>query len=395
MTIEPSPARLSLTSPERLTSLIQTRLLDSAPEPVFDRLTRLASRLLDAPVSLVSLVDDHRQFFKSQCGLPSPWSEDRQTPLSHSFCQYVVTDAAPLVIRDARQDPRLKHNLAIQDLDVVAYLGIPILTTEGHVIGSFCAIDNEPRHWADDDIDTMRDLARFVESEIALRKVADDRKAALASNELLIGELNHRVKNLFAMISGMINLTARNSETPKDMATVLRGRVLALSRAHSLVRPKSSDDPDDDARGGLSSLVDAIFAPHQLAGEIIIDGEDHPLSVEAAVPLSLVLHELSTNMVKYGSLSRIGGKLDVNWRVKTEVEEPRLVLTWDEHHPELSLVERDPAAKGFGDRLVQSSVKSQLGGTIHYDWRKTGLKVVLDVPQSRLLPKSSQRDAPR
>src|SRR5687767_12153776 len=89
----------------RLEALRQTGLLDSSPEPSFDRLTRLSSKFLNAPVALVSLVDAHRQFFKSSLGLPEPWASRRETPLSHSFCQHVVTSREPLVIEDARVHP--------------------------------------------------------------------------------------------------------------------------------------------------------------------------------------------------------------------------------------------------------------------------------------------------
>jgi PAS domain S-box-containing protein len=144
--------------------------MDSPAEQSFDRLARLASRFLDAPVVLVSLVDESRQFFKSTVGLPEPWASTRQTPLSHSFCQYVVKFGHPLIITDARTDPMLRANLAIPDLGVVAYLGIPIGTSDGHVLGSFCAIDCQPRVWTSEEVETMNELAASVASEIDLRR---------------------------------------------------------------------------------------------------------------------------------------------------------------------------------------------------------------------------------
>ena len=105
----------------------------------------MVTRLLGVPVALVSLVDDTRQFFKSQQGLPSPVaSEARQTPLTHSFCQHVVIDRAPLVVTDAESDPRVCDNLAVPELGVKAYLGVPLTLPSGHVIGSLCAIDIDP-----------------------------------------------------------------------------------------------------------------------------------------------------------------------------------------------------------------------------------------------------------
>ena len=122
-------------SPERLRALRATGLLDTAPEEPFDKLTQLVCRLLRVPVSLVSLVGADRQFFKSQQGLPEPWAKARETPLSHSFCQHVVLRQEPFVIDDARSDPLVCENLAIPDLGVAAYLGVPLTTPEGHVLG--------------------------------------------------------------------------------------------------------------------------------------------------------------------------------------------------------------------------------------------------------------------
>jgi PAS domain S-box-containing protein len=148
------------------------RLLDSAPEEAFDRVTRLAARVLQVPVVLVSLVDRDRQFFKSQVGLPEPWASACQTPLSHSFCQHVVVRHSPLVIPDARLDPLVRENQAVTDLGVVAYAGVPLATREGHVLGALCAIDGEPRAWTDEDVVVLRDLAALVVTEIELRRSA-------------------------------------------------------------------------------------------------------------------------------------------------------------------------------------------------------------------------------
>ncbi|NIP78146.1 MAG: GAF domain-containing protein [Gemmatimonadetes bacterium] len=130
--------------PDRLAALRRTLLLDSPQEPSFDRLTELASLILDAPVALVSLVDADRQFFKSCIGLPEPWAGERETPLSHSFCKHVVATGDPLIIDDARDHPLVRDNPAIEALNVIAYAGIP-LTLDGQPLGSFCVIDGEPR----------------------------------------------------------------------------------------------------------------------------------------------------------------------------------------------------------------------------------------------------------
>ncbi len=160
-------------NPERLDSLRALELLDTPAEEAFDRLAKLAARLLHAPIALVSLVDVDRQFFKSCLGLPQPWASWRETPLSHSFCQHVVASSEPLLINDARLHPKFFANLAVRDLGVVAYLGIPLTLANGHTIGSFCVADTIPRSWTAEDIRTVCDFATTVMSEIELRTFRD------------------------------------------------------------------------------------------------------------------------------------------------------------------------------------------------------------------------------
>lgn len=181
--LDPLFAKLDpLTDVERLAALTESGLLDSEAEESFDRLTRLAGRLLDAPVALVSLVTDSRQFFKSAVGLAPPLDTQRETPLSHSFCKHVVQTDRPLIVDDARQHPLVSANPAIAENGVVAYCGIPLVVSSGHVLGSFCVIDNEARHWTPEEIQTVTDLAAAAMTEIELR--ARTREAEQRSAEL-------------------------------------------------------------------------------------------------------------------------------------------------------------------------------------------------------------------
>lgn len=157
-----------LEAPERLQDLRDSGLLDTPPEKAFDALTRLAASLCGAPTALVSLVDKDRQFFKSQVGLAEPWAGERQTRLSHSFCQWVVAGKESLVVDDATQHPVLKSNLAVRDLGVVAYAGMPIHGRSGQAIGSFCAIDSKRRAWSDEELATLQDLARIAHAYVVL-----------------------------------------------------------------------------------------------------------------------------------------------------------------------------------------------------------------------------------
>jgi CheY-like chemotaxis protein len=160
--------RDAIASPQRLQDVHDCGLLDSPPEPRFDLLTRLAASLCDAPAALVTVVDEDRQFFKSQTGLAQPWAGERQTRLSHSFCQWVVAGKECVVVQDAHQVPALSANLAVRDMGVIAYAGIPIQGRRGHAIGSFCAIDLKPREWSADEVATLEDLARIAQGYAVL-----------------------------------------------------------------------------------------------------------------------------------------------------------------------------------------------------------------------------------
>lgn len=170
----------------RLDTLRRLALLDSKIEVSFDRLTRLASEIIAAPVCLVSLVDHERQFFKSAHGLGGEAGEKRETPLTHSFCQHVVTSGEPLIVSDAPNHPQVCENLAIRDLGVIAYLGMPIRAPNGCVLGSFCVIDTKPRDWTDIEIDRTREFASLVETEISLRSTLIEHRAGIARQQALL-----------------------------------------------------------------------------------------------------------------------------------------------------------------------------------------------------------------
>jgi GAF domain len=152
--------------PKRLQALRATGLLDSPPDDAFDRLTELVRRVLAVPVSLISLVDEDRQFFKSQAGLPEPWASRRETPLSHSFCQFPVRSGEPLIVADAREHPELKDNVAVPEMGIIAYAGVPLITDDGFALGSLCAIDSRPRFWTAEQVGVLSDLAQLTVTEI-------------------------------------------------------------------------------------------------------------------------------------------------------------------------------------------------------------------------------------
>jgi signal transduction histidine kinase len=174
------PARVQ--DPRRLAALRATGLISEQVFPDLDRLTRLVTWIIGVPIALVSLVEDDRQWFASAVGLPEPWAASRQTPLTHSFCQYVVDAEAPLVVVDARAVPALRNNLAIPDLGVVAYAGYPLRAPDdGVVLGTFCAADSRPRQWGPRELRVLEEFAAVATSVVAAHLAA--RRVATARAE--------------------------------------------------------------------------------------------------------------------------------------------------------------------------------------------------------------------
>ena len=160
--------------------------LPPAADEAFDRFAALVRAALDVPVALVSLVDATRQVFPGASGLPADVDATRTTPLSHSFCQHVVARSSPLIVPDARLDPLVRENLAVRDLAVVAYAGMPLTDASGRVIGSLCAIDHQPREWTAQQQRLLADLAAACSSELHVREYAQRATAAYERTGVLV-----------------------------------------------------------------------------------------------------------------------------------------------------------------------------------------------------------------
>ncbi len=182
-------------------------------DPSFDRLARIIREALDVAVALVTIVESERQVFPGAVGLPEPWQSRRETPLSHSLCQYVVLDGAPLVVEDARLDQRLSGNSAISDLNVVAYAGFPLRDADGAIIGSVCAIEDEPRTWQSGELLLLSDIADVASVELQLRSS----RSALMRSAALATELSARARVLLSLSESLAEAV-----TDTDVASALQ-----------------------------------------------------------------------------------------------------------------------------------------------------------------------------
>ena len=373
----PSDHRQRLEDPFRLHTLdaIGGMGANLASEAL-DRLANLASQATGAPIALVSFVDGERQVFASQKGVDDDLTE---TPLTHSLCQYVVSANAPLAISDARGHPLLGTNGAVEDLGVTAYLGVPIRDPHGQALGSFCSIDTQPREWTERERDILADLAAMVETELRLRREVIER-------DLLSREMNHRIKNLFSLVGGIVSLSARKAETPAEVATIVKGRLQALSKAHEVVAPKAAATLGKvDGPSQLEALAGLLIRPHlddaDMTARVTLEGPDVEIGHRSVTSLALALHELATNASKYGCFSLPEGRLHLSWAMK---DPETLAVTWRESGVPPRAQDQQEEGGGFGSRLIDLSISGTLRGSCETAWGEDGLVWTAELPLSIL-----------
>jgi len=236
--------------------------MDAPERDALSRYARIATRALGATVSLVSLVDEHRQFFAASHGLESPWKERRETPLSHSFCQHVVNQRDALVVDDARNDERVCTNLAVEELNVAAYAGMPLRDASGAVLGSFCVIDEHPRQWTADQLKLLQLLAEEVTEEIELarrawlaekaetdlaeinQEIAAAHQRAAEANAAVMHDLRTPLQVVSVAVNSLVEHPAiQSSETLRKTVDILQRNV---RQAFDLVKTGRHRAFDDD-----------------------------------------------------------------------------------------------------------------------------------------------------
>jgi PAS domain S-box-containing protein len=207
-----------------------------------------------------------------------------------------------------------------------------------------------------------------------------DLKVAEEARQLLLRELNHRVKNLFAITAGMINMTARSSPSVGEMAKSLHGRLQALAKAHHLIQPAIIAGSRVSETVAFHSLLEEILSPHitDRDRQVTLAGPELYLGPHASTSFALIFHELATNAAKYGPFRDADGRLDVRWRI----DQNALHLEWQENvtKPEI----KAPSQEGFGSKLARTSAIHQLGGSIDFAWLPGGVNIALTAAGERL-----------
>jgi PAS domain S-box-containing protein len=209
----------------------------------------------------------------------------------------------------------------------------------------------------------------------------EDLKRSQEGKDLLSQELSHRIKNIFAVVSSLIALSAREHPEAKAFAGSVRDRINALARAHEFVRPHSEVSQPTFDKTTLHTFLNALFKPYSDASgqaRVVIEGDDATFDDQAATSVALLFHELATNAAKYGALSLPGGRV----LLRTRNAGDRFILTWTEQGG--PAVPGTPARQGFGTALSTLSVEGQLGGKLERRWEPTGLILEADLPATAL-----------
>lgn len=305
-----------MTGPEkRLTEAGRVRMIEKIlvshdrEDWEFDRFTRLARTTLRVPICLVSLVTSDRQVFAGACGLPPELATLRQTPLSHSICQHAVARRSMLVIGDTLADPVIREVPSVGKYGIRAYLGCPLMTEDGTVLGSFCVIDHVARKWTTQEMDLVRDFAALVVEKIDGKMREERHQSAF---DVVIHDLKSPLSGML-MASALLNEQA--GDFPERVRPLLEAvteeGAKALRMVNVLARENHMESVDvcADPQPVLRGVVERLAA---MAGAKSITVRSDFSSCEALATgpwvIEQVLENLLENAIKYsppGSTIRV------------------------------------------------------------------------------------------
>ncbi len=370
---------------DRLAALRSYAILDTPCEPPFDDIVSMAAQVCEAPVAVISLVYDRRQWFKAEVGL-----DVRETSLVESMCAQAILQPGLFVVPDASKDPRFDDNPLVQGKPhlrfyAAARLDIP----EGLPLGALCVLDAKPR----DDLTEpqkvmLTALARQVIAQLELRRAIADRDEALAAvraveqrQALLVRELHHRIRNTLALVQSLLGSTARSSRSIAEFYAAFSARIASLARNQTLLTEDywQTASLHEMLTHELRSFLD------ERGGRVVLQGPAIDLSADLAIPVGMALHELTSNAVRHGALSVPAGHVEVTWDVKQVDGKRWLHLEW---------IERDgpavqaPQQRGFGSTLLERVLTMSANAKVQITFDQDGLTFCMEAPliEQRLVP---------
>ncbi len=353
----------------RLNALENTRLLDSNEEERFDRIVRLASGAMKSEVALISLIDKDRQWFKARQGL-----DVKETPRNQAFCHHAIqTPDEVTVVLNANIDDRFAANpLVTGDPNIAFYAGAPLVTKDGYALGTLCIIDSTPREeFSESDQQMLKDLASTVMTEVELVSQNQINSDLTLINE----ELQHRMGNMYAHISSIVNMLARTNIDRNQFILRVREKISSLSKMQSLLARRNYHSVPFSE---LASVILSSFEADRQTSQIDIQAhDDFDVSARGAFILTLMINELGTNAIKYGALTNVNGRINLSWTDGDEI-----ILDWKETG--LDGLFNDENRTGFGSQILKKIVPMDLQGVATYDVQPDGVHYRVSAQAARL-----------
>jgi two-component sensor histidine kinase len=331
---------------QRIAAVRRYDVLDTPPDGAFDRVTALAARRFGVPISIISIVDEDRIWFKSHHGLPV-----EQIERAPGLCASAILSNDPHVLPDASIDPRsLANPLVAGDFGLRFYVGVPLTTTDGHNLGTLCVIDKEPRAIDERQIEDLKDLASVVIDQLEMRLSA---RQAVEQAKLMAKEIDHRVMNSLQFVSGLLTMQSRTPDVGPAAShlQMAANRVAAVAQVH---RHFYADEADEaSCVAFLRRLCEELATI--LGRSVVVHGDDGKVPTTWIQPIGLLVNELVTNAAKHGA-----GQIDVTY--DSEGSNHRVVVC-DEGEGLPTDFDPATADKSLGMRVIISLAR-QLGGTL-------------------------------
>lgn len=298
--------------------------------------------------------------------------EGTTTPRNYSPCG-VTLDQNDAVL--CSHPERVYDWIAAEDMVIPEVLLVPLLVGSNEPFGTLWMVADSPEHFRLEDVRIARELARFVATALRLSRSEERLREALRQQELLAREMDHRVKNVFAVTESILRLTAAHADSPAALAESLQSRLRALSDAHSLAR---GGIIGDGSSIDLHELIEAVVSPWNVRRQLTLEGPEIDCGEHCASGLALVIHELATNAVKYGALTKETGRVSIKWAE----HEDALLLEWRESGgPEIG---NAPDSTGFGTTLIRRTIARQFGGSVDEQWLPDGFVCEMRLARERI-----------
>jgi two-component sensor histidine kinase len=353
----------------RLAALYSYDILDTPRETAFDDLVSLAGQICGSPISVINLIEEHRQWFKAEVGLGI-----RETPLDLSICQHVLLQPGITVIPDLRNDPRLCANpLVTAENGLRFYAGCLLETPEGQGIGTLCILDHRERELSPQQLSALRTLAAQVMAQMELRKSLRQKTVLLEQKDLLLKEVNHRTKNNLQLIVNLIQLQLRQmtDDTARAALQDTSRRIMSIAAVHEKLYRADQVDAVD-AAGYLHEVLDGLQATVQADIHFEVRLASVMLPLDKAIPLALIVNELVTNSLKYAYPDATDGVI----HVELTCTAGQLTLRVADHGLGLPSGFEQRRSRSLGMRII-TSLASQIGAQVAFGNLRPGVECIV------------------